>query len=87
MRDRLAIRNFTSETVDWEKLILIVLFKDTHDAGNSFCVSILLSSWVYIMKRLRFTRITIRECEVNSDMNVDFTTSEDVIQETLFPPF
>ena len=33
------------------------------------------------MKRLRITRLTIRKCEVNSDMNVDFTTTEDVIQE------
>jgi hypothetical protein len=81
MRHGLAIRNFATETVDWEMLVLIVLFKDAHDAGNSFRVCIWVGSWINIMKRLWISRLTIGKCEVNSNMHVYFASSKDVIQE------
>lgn len=81
MRDGLAIRNFTTETVDWEMLVLIVLFKDAHDARNSFRIRIRVGSGINIMKRLWISRLTIRKREVNSNMHVYFASSKDIIQE------
>ena len=81
MRDSLAVRNFSSETVDGEILVLIVLLKDLNNAGDGVCVVICVGSWIQIMERPWIFRLAVRKGKVDGDVHVNFTSSKDVIQE------
>ena len=61
--------------------VLIVLFKDAHDALDGICIMVLVCLSVQIMERIWVSRYAIRKSEVDGDVHVDFTATEDVIQE------
>ena len=81
MRHSYTIWYLTSKTIHREMFVLIVLFKDAHDALDGICIMVLVCLSVQIMERIWVSRYAIRKSEVDGDVHVDFTATEDVIQE------
>lgn len=70
----------TSETIKWNFLIWIIVLKNFTDCLHS--LEVLIPPWITTMKRVRsLSWVTIWQREVNCDIQVDLTSTEDILQE------
>ena len=70
----------TTEPVQVDHLVRVVVLNNFADVCNSLDVLII---WTVVMKGVVTKRITIRCGEVDSKMEVDFTATDDVVEESV----
>jgi len=72
-------RNSATKAIQVDLLAAVV---ELEDAANIFDgLQVLVVVGVEVMKRISALRVTVRKSEIDSDREVDFTASEDVLQE------
>ena len=72
--------DLTTEPVQVDHLVRVVVLNNFADVCNSLDVLII---WTVVMKGVGSSRITIRAGEVDSKMEVDFTATDDVVEESV----
>ena len=69
-----------SKTIEWNLLIWIIILKDFTNCP--YCFKVLIPPRITTMKRVSsLSWITIWQCEIDGNVQVDLTTSKDVFQE------
>lgn len=75
-----ARHDLSTESVQVDHLVRVVVLNNFADVCNSLDVLII---WTVVMKGAGLKRITIRGGEVDSKMEVDFTATDDVVEESV----
>lgn len=72
----------SSKSINWELFVVIIILKYVQARMDSIGIPICSSLWMNIMKRRRFTVISIWQCKINGNMNSNFASTEDIVQES-----
>ena len=74
-----AISQPSSETVNWIHLVGVIILQNIHNGGDGLRV-IIYASMIQIMKRIRIINMTVRKREIDSNVEANLATTEDVVQ-------
>lgn len=79
----LLSRKFTSESERWKGFIGTILLKNISNRKNSLLI-LVWKLWIHIMKRAHLINSAIRCREINSDLQIDLTSSKNIVKERNF---
>lgn len=71
--------NLASESINWDFFIAVIILKDPTYRGEGLVV--LVSIQVLAMQRVSILWVTVRQSEINGDMQTNVATTEDVVKE------
>lgn len=71
-----------SKSIHWKLFVGVILFKNS--SYCSYCLIILISLWIKIMKRIWAMNLSITQSKINKYLESNFTSAINVVKEWLF---